>query len=420
MPFAAGGAEWSLSHLAHALVARGHKAVVITPNYGAATFEEMDGVRVHRLPFPGRMRRGQKVMRFRWLANPAFYLWFAVQTRRIAVFERLDILHAQNKYALPGTWLAARWLRVPVLLTIRDTSLLCPAGMCLHRYDEQPGGCKRSNFWGECAPDYIAQYLAPHTRLGELHARLILEWLWWDTALRRAIARRTDGIVGVSQGILDVYARWGMDVRSRARVIYNVPPTSANVSPEEMAQIKHELGVEGQHVVLFVGQATPGKGVPDLLAAADEVIKRVPNTQFLFVGKSDLRGHGQHVHALGVLSNKQVLRLYHAVDVVVVPSVCQEALSRVVLEAMASGTPVIATLVGGMPEMVVDGVTGRLVPRHAPHQLAEAIIQVITQPEMRQQWGHAAQQLIQSRFNPDQSIESLIKFYQDVIEAERR
>jgi glycosyltransferase involved in cell wall biosynthesis len=420
-PFSAGGAEWSLLHLARELATRGHRPSIITPNYGAASFEEVDGVRVHRFPFPARMKRDQKVMRFRWLANPAFYLWFAIQARHVTLREQIEVLHAQNKYALPGTWLAARSLNLPVLLTIRDTSLLCPAGMCLHRYDQRPDGCKHSDFRSECKPEYIARYLSPRTRLSALRFHLTLEWLWWDTAVRRALAHRTDGIVGVSRGILEVYARWGMDVRNQARVIYNVPPVPTEVSSEEMAHLKRELDVQDQHVVLFVGQATPGKGVPDLIEASIHVVERVPDTQFLFVGQSSLRGQGQHVRALGVLPNAQVLRLYRIADAVVVPSVCQDALSRVVLEAMASGTPVVATSVGGTPEMVVDGVTGRLVPRHAPDELAEAIIQVITQSaEARAQWSRAAKRAIQSRFDADKSIEALIAFYRDAIQARRQ
>ena len=199
LPFAAGGAEWSLLYLSQTLKAQGHQAVIITPNYGAAPFEEMDGVQVYRFPFPGKMKPGQKVMRFRWLANPLFYLWSALQIRKIAKREKLEVLHAQNKYMLPGTWLAARSLGIPVLLTIRDTSLLCPSGMCLHQYDDMPDGCTWSHYTAQCMPEYIERYLAPSTFLGKLKSKMTMSWLWGDTAIRRFFVRYTDGIVGVSQ-----------------------------------------------------------------------------------------------------------------------------------------------------------------------------------------------------------------------------
>jgi glycosyltransferase involved in cell wall biosynthesis len=419
VPFAAGGAEWSLLYLARALVADGHKVVVITPNYGAAAFEEMDGVRVYRFPFPIKMRRSQKVLRFRWLANLLFYTWFGLQTRRIARREGIEILHAQNKFALPGTWLAARWLGLPLLLTIRDTSLICQAGMCLHHHEKRADGCRHADYWRECAPEYISRYLAPASWLGRLRAGFTMEWLWWDTALRRRLVRRVDGIVGVSQGILDVYAAWGLDVRDRARVIYNVPPAATNVSPGDLQQLQRELDIEGRRSVLFVGQATPGKGVPDLLAAAERVVEQVPDAVFLFVGKSNLQTQAEYVRPLGVLPNQKVLQLYQAVDTVVVPSVCQDALSRVILEAMASGVPVVGTAVGGTPEMVQDGVTGRLVPRHAPDALAESIVDSLTRPGARQAWGQAAKHVIESRFDPGHSVESLISFYREKMKAGR-
>jgi ABC-type dipeptide/oligopeptide/nickel transport system permease component len=101
------------------------------------------------------------------------------------------------------------------------------------------------------------------------------------------------------------------------------------------------------------------------------------------VGEGDLGVERPHIACLGPLPNREVLPLYVAADVVVVPSVIPDALSRVILEALGAGRPVIATRVGGTPELVVEGKTGLLVPRNAPAELARAIETVLRDDGLR-------------------------------------
>ena len=88
-----------------------------------------------------------------------------------------------------------------------------------------------------------------------------------------------------------------------------------------------------------------------------------------------------------MLPQAELFALYRAADVVVVPSVWPEPLSRVLLEAMRIGRPVVATAVGGTPEAVEDGVTGLLVPRQDPEALAKAVIELLLDPERRERMG---------------------------------
>jgi glycosyltransferase involved in cell wall biosynthesis len=99
------------------------------------------------------------------------------------------------------------------------------------------------------------------------------------------------------------------------------------------------------------------------VAAARRVARAMPDARFVFVGEGALGVEGSPFHVLGPLPNHEVLALYPVADVVAVPSVIPDSLSRVILEAMAAGRPVVGTRVGGTPELVSHGETGLLVER---------------------------------------------------------
>src|SRR5207249_4008234 len=101
-------AEWGLAALAGALVARGHRVTVVTPNWGAPSREEQHGVRIVRFPFPRRLAPGRRPAPAKWLANPFFYLWATIAVCRVAKRERADVIHAQNKHSLIPATVAGR------------------------------------------------------------------------------------------------------------------------------------------------------------------------------------------------------------------------------------------------------------------------------------------------------------------------
>lgn len=423
-PFAPGGAEWSMMALARAL-ARSHRVTIITPNYGAAPYEERDGVRIFRFDYPARIPAGQSTLRFRWLANPLFYGVFARHVLRIArsLFEQegehLDILHAQNKYALPGTWLASRRLAIPVVYTVRDTSMICPLGQCFIRYDggTHPRCREWGHWWRDCRPAYIDSYLPGRRRNLKVNASLV--WLAMDTRLRRWFFRRADGIIGVSEGILRVYREAGLLGGQPTRAIYNLPPDESVVSPDELALLRGQLGLGDEQVVLYAGRFSPGKGTADLVAAADMVVQKVPGARFLFAGRGRLRAREPHLRWLGQLPHDQVLRLYRLADLVVVPSRHPEPLSRVALEAMAAGRALVGTRVGGTPELIDDGVNGRLVERANPAELAEAIVELLLDDAGRARMGMASLERVRSRFAREVILDRLLDFYGQVISKHR-
>jgi glycogen synthase len=145
--------------------------------------------------------------------------------------------------------------------------------------------------------------------------------------------------------------------------------------------------------LLYVGRLSQEKGVDVAIAALPAVLARAPDARLRIAGEGPLslvlrdlvaeRGLADRVEFLGFVSRDGVRCLLSESSVVVVPS-RGEGFSLVALEAAQAGRPVVATRVGGIPEVVVDGETGLLVPAEAPAALAEAILKIIADPARAQ------------------------------------
>ncbi|MCA9924173.1 MAG: glycosyltransferase family 4 protein [Anaerolineales bacterium] len=413
-PFAPGGAEWSNLALAKALAKR-HDVFVITPNYGAAASETVDGVHIRRFPSPIKLKAGQLTVPLRYLTGVGFGQRVGRAVRETAVSHQLDILHIQNKYSLPGAWWGSRGMDLPIVQSIRDTSMVCPTGQCLIEYDPTHSQCTQfSYWWRSCLPLYLQRYIRPQNRkraqFSLLRQQLHLRW-------QRAILRRVDGVVGVSNGILTVYHNSGIKTGRRTAAIYNIPPEPTQFSAEKLTQIRKKHALSQAPLVLYVGKLSPGKGSQVLADAAKQVADSVTgNVQFVFIGQGDVQSPGPFVRLLGRLPHDDVQALYHLADMVVIPSSTPEAFSRVGLEAMAAAKPLIGTQVGGTPEQIENGRNGLLVPRKDPGALAQAIRTLLQNPALRMQMGAAGLERVKTTFSPAKSISALETFYQQLIQ----
>jgi glycosyltransferase involved in cell wall biosynthesis len=415
-PFAPGGAEWSTAAWAAALARHGHRVTVVTPNYGAAAREERDGATILRVPFPVKLPPGPGEARFLVHRNPLFHLYFAWHVRRAARAAGAEIIHAQGKAALVGCWLAGRSLRRPVLVTIRDLGLLCPLGHCTVFEPWDRFDCTTAQYVGKCLPYHLAHYAAGLGALGRARLRVAALAAWPDHRLRQRALARVAGLVAVSRGILGVYpARL---LGPRARVVPNLPPAVAEPSETAARSARERLGVGGAPLVVYAGKRSIGKGTPVLLEALDRIAAAVPGARFAFAGKGDMAIPARpDLRVLDVLPQAELFALYRAADVIVVPSVWPEPLSRVLLEAMRIGRPVVATAVGGTPEAVEHGVTGLLVPRQDPEALAKAVIELLLDPERRARMGRAAALRARTAFDEERLVAALLDVYREVAAA---
>jgi glycosyltransferase involved in cell wall biosynthesis len=410
-PFAPGGSSWSIAALAEALARRGHQVSVVTPNYGAAKREEMTGVSVVRFPFWRRLNPGASLAPTRALVSPRFHFRLsravAAEARRMGA----DVIHAQDKHALVGSFLAARAMGRPVFLTLRDTGLICPIVTCLLSHEFVPGDCSAVKLQRECAGFFLDHYVRGGL-IRRARVRVNLALLYADARVKKFLLGRLDGLVSVSQGLLEIYLRAGRGRRETARVVYTLPPDGAPADAALVHALRARHGLDGRKAVLYVGKLSLGKGGPVFLKAVERVGAARPDTVFLVVGPDRPPGlAAADIRWLGRLNHPELLALYQAVDLVVLPSVGPEALSRVPLEAATAGRPTIGARAGGIPEEIVDGETGLLVERNDAAALARAMLHLFDHDQLRMALGQNARHFVAKQFHPDALVGSLLDMY---------
>jgi glycosyltransferase involved in cell wall biosynthesis len=217
--------------------------------------------------------------------------------------------------------------------------------------------------------------------------------------------RFMDHVVAVSQGQAGKVRRAGVAV-NRLTVIRNATRLSVRLPANDGQTILRDLfAAPVQHIVVSAGRLSPEKGFGDLIEAAKLVCETRTDTGFALFGEGSLRNElQQKIDEVG-LKERFILpgfrddldRLLPCADVFVLPSYT-EGLPNVILEASAAGVAVVATAVGGTPEVVRDGATGYLVPPRNARALAERINGLLADEKLRLQMGQAGHEFVRSRF----------------------
>ena len=242
-----------------------------------------------------------------------------------------------------------------------------------------------------------------------------------------ALLSKRTRMIAVAQASADRFIGTLRPLRKRMTVIPNGVDLQRfypdqNTRQKIRADLK--LGPDAP-VIGIIGRLTPSKGQLELLHAFKHVVSEVPNATLLIAGAPAFNQEHEYAellkHVATDLGSNRVLMLgarddvaalMQAVDLLVVNS-SSEACCLVVLEAMASGVPVLATRTGGTPELIEHGRDGWLVPLRDEDELVTAIIKLIGQPELRAQLAGHARQRITSRFGLDQFISEIQNFYRD-------
>lgn len=268
--------------------------------------------------------------------------------------------------------------------------------------------------------DYVWEYSYRNglTRLDVVDfqkARLPLHWEIINRLYHFAV-RQADEVFVPSEHLARLVRGWGMPPQN-VHVIYNGIP-DPKLYEVERAALRRELGLPVDAPLLVtISRLAPVKRIDVAL----EAMRLLPDdVHFAIVGEGNDRDSLEamaesimpgRAHFVGRQEHNMTLKYLRAADLFVLSS-ATEGLAHVLLEAQIVGTPAVATSVGGNPEVVIDGENGRLVPMENPQALAEAIRDLLGQPDLRQRYaeaGYARREMFLWDHTVQQTIDLLVK-----------
>lgn len=364
---AAGGMRQHVMQLATGLAALGFDAEIACPGDADIVQSALAaGVRVLPVPIVGPLRPLQDLE--------------AVLVLRAVIREgRYDVIHAHGaKAGLVGR-IAAMLARAPVRI------------VTLHN-------------------DVLA---------GSLSGRMRTVF----TVVERWLARHTSRVIAVSDALRRSFITDVGVPADKVATVHNGLDLAPFLENADRASARERLGVPADAVVL--GQAArfaPQKGQERLLAAAVPVLERVPGAHLVLAGdgplldpvrrQASLTSVAERVHFPGYVTD--VPGFLAALDVFV-SAPLSEGLGNAAIEAMATGLPVVSTAVGGVPEVVEDGVTGLLARPGDAEALTDAMARLARDPALRMRLGEAGRERAVEQFSQDRMLERTAAVYREAL-----
>lgn len=245
--------------------------------------------------------------------------------------------------------------------------------------------------------------------------------------MERASNRSLDAAIAVSEATGRNWRRRTFLPRHRILTIHNGIDPDRFIRRQSRSTARAALGLPGDRfIVIGLGRLDEAKGFADLIDAAAHLRAAVPNLLIAIAGEGPLRtaldaqvdfkGLRQSVTFLGF--QKEVQPVLDAADAFALPSLC-EACPYAVLEAMASGLPVLGSDVGGVRELIDDGKTGLLLPPRDAATWASAIRTLATDSGLRERFGRAGRERVNDRFQEQDMIRRTFDVYRRFVERPR-
>ena len=387
-PFVIGGAEISTYKLTNELVRTGTEVVVLTT--GETDSEEIrDGVkilfrRMKNITSFWKFKHDKAYRRVLYKLLDYYNRSNAKIISEILRTEKPDLIHINNLYGFsPVIWDCADKAGVPIVQTLRDYYLMCPKANLMKKELE----CS--------SPNPVCKMFR---------------------SLYRKKSRLVQAVTAPSAYTLNRFLEDSYFPGSESQVIYN----AIDFSAERFEKIagKRSGGSSDEKHIVFVGSLIATKGIRYLL----EAVEKCPsNFYFHFAGKGKLQTEieecaKKHPNIIleGFLTEDKLNSLLEKMDMLICPSIWAEPFGRVIIDGYRSCLPVIVTNCGGMPELVDDGKTGRIIEAKSADAIAGAVMDVASWEMDSERIGQIREKL--NEFSIEKQGELFTKLYGSLIE----
>ncbi|MGD8704076.1 MAG: glycosyltransferase [Syntrophobacterales bacterium] len=361
---------------------RGHEVHVVTPmRPGAVKEETIDGVFVHRFAYYG-WRRGVQLGQLKKnspLLLGSLMLLGTIKCLLSVIKHNSDLIHAY--WVVPGGLIGlivGRLTRRPVVATAAGSDLTT----------------------------------APKSRLPHVLTTFTLKHL--------------DRVLPVSTAMKKIAIKLGLP-RERVTVIHG--PVGIDTGDRKETAKQQPFTEQHGRLLVYVGNLTAPKRAETILRAMQKVTEVYADCRLVLIGEGNLRpslealtdelGLRKHVHFCGALSHEEVLKILQCADVFVHCSE-YEGLGMAIMEAMGAGLPVVASRVGGVPDLVREGETGFMIPPDDVETYAEKILLLLNNDQLRQELGRKARHFAVKHLNKQAILAQLETVYGEILTTTRK
>jgi glycosyltransferase involved in cell wall biosynthesis len=244
--------------------------------------------------------------------------------------------------------------------------------------------------------------------------------------LRRLFLKKADKIICVSKYVRNMLFQTLKINKSKLATLYNIPEYHTfEITSASQTTLKQDLGLsEKDFVVGYVGRITFEKGIEHLIKAFVNIVKTTNQIKLVIAGDGNKKTELQelvkelklnkYVIFAGFIAHEHIPSFYELCDIIVLPSVWNEPLSRVLLEAFHFSKPVIATKTGGTPELIKDGENGLLVEPKNVDQIADKILFLYKNPDACKRIQENAKNYSNKNLNSRILTEKFLTMYKSV------
>ena len=392
-----GGSERHISKISKMLETQGHQAIPFSMEDERNEPTTFDKYFVSKVDFNSTMSVGDKL---RIVPRVLYFLEAKRKIEALIKEAKPDIAHLHNiaHQISPSILDSLKKFDLPVIQTLHDYKLICPT------YNMVAGGriCER------CKGHHYYQAVLQRCNKGSLTFSLLNCVEMYVHRLLGIYERNIDIFISPSNFLRNKLIECGID----GGKIFHIPNF---VDPREY--LPH---YEAEDYFVYFGRISEEKGLLTLIRS----MRDIKSSRLLIIGEGALRGRLEeyilekgiaNIEFLGYLDEDQLKSVIRNSMFVVIPSEWYENCPYSVLEAFAMGKPVVGSNIGGIPELIEEGVDGLLFEPGNSEELSEKIAFLISRPRLREEMGRCARKKVEEKYNPGLYYERLMKIYQKLM-----